>query len=191
MPDGGIAGSIAEILKALESAADDGDHCVVVYPDMDSLRKIYARYSKKMVDGNEIVVLLPYYETVDKVKSVLSQHGVDARLYEVRGELLVMDSYRTYLGFQQDSDILFGRIVSHAIMSRKGGIAIMADMGAYYLIDRIADLARNIATTAGRSRLKVRGFCSYHKKDYDKLSDGQRKAIFGSGYRALVVQQTS
>ena len=121
----------------------------------------------------------------------MSQHGVDARLHEVRGELLVMDSYRTYMGFQQDSDLLFGRLVSHAITSRKGGIAIMADMGAYYLIDRIADLARNTATTTGQSRLKVGGFCSYHKKDYDKLSDSQRKAIFGNGYRALVVQQTS
>jgi hypothetical protein len=73
--------------------------------------------------------------------------------------------------------------VSNAILSGKSGICIMADMGAFFFIDRMAEMA------AGR--LKVRGFCTYHKRDFEKLSEGQRKAIFGKGYKALIVQQTS
>lgn len=65
-------------------------------------------------------------------------------------------------------------------MSKKSGICIIADMGAFFLIDRVAEVA------AGR--VKVRGFCTYHRRDFEKLSEGQRRAIFGQGYKALVVQ---
>ncbi|HKZ62585.1 MAG TPA: hypothetical protein VJZ68_09275 [Nitrososphaera sp.] len=41
------------------------------------------------------------------------------------------------------------------------------------------------------SRLKVSGFSAYHQRDFEMLSEGQRMAIFGQGYKALFVQQTS
>jgi hypothetical protein len=56
-------------------------------------------------------------------------------------------------------------------------------MGAFFLTDRVAELASG--------RMKVRGFCTYHQREFEKLSEGQRKAIFGKNYRAVFVQQTS
>jgi hypothetical protein len=56
-------------------------------------------------------------------------------------------------------------------------------MGAFFLIDRVVEIASG--------RIKVRGFCTHHQRDFEKLSEGQRKALFGKGYRALFVQQTS
>ncbi|HKG41621.1 MAG TPA: hypothetical protein VKA98_05740 [Nitrososphaeraceae archaeon] len=48
-------------------------HYLVVYPDMNTLRRIYSYYTKmQLEDNNEIVLILPYYETAEMVRSVLS-----------------------------------------------------------------------------------------------------------------------
>jgi hypothetical protein len=172
---------IEQVLKLLESI--DDERYVVVYRDYNSFRKIYSQHAKKRIENNEVVILLPYYETTDRARAALTRAGVNVKALEGSGFLVIMDSYAAFLGFQQDNELFFSRLVSHAVVSRKSGICIIADMGAFFLIDRVAALASG--------RMKVRGFCTYHQKDFEKMPEGQRKAIFGTGYRALIVQQTS
>jgi KaiC/GvpD/RAD55 family RecA-like ATPase len=173
--------SVKKILELLESIGDE--HYVVVYGDHGSFRDVYAQHAKRQIEKNEVVILLPYYETAEKVRTALGRAGIDVRAHEGTGSLIIMDSYATFLGFRQENELFFSRMVSHAIVSGKAGICIVADMGAFFLIDRTAEIA------AGR--IRVRGFCAYHRRDFDKLSEGQRKAIFGRGYKALFVQQAS
>jgi hypothetical protein len=180
--------SIAEILRMLDSI--DAERYVVVYPDLVAFRKIYSHFATKRIENNEVVVILPYYETIDRVRLVLEQSRIDVRTQETRGYLALMDSYAAYLGFQQDSALLFNRLVSHALVSKKSRISIMADMGAFFLIDQVAEIARRSQPSAAGG-MKVTGFCTYHKKDFEKLSDGQKRAIFGSGHEVLMVQQAS
>jgi hypothetical protein len=45
-----------------------------------------------------------------------------------------------YLHSQYENELLFNRLIAHAAVSGKSGIAIMADMGVFCLIDRIAQL---------------------------------------------------
>lgn len=170
--------SIKEILKLLESI--EGERYVVVYRDYGGFRNVYSQHAKQQIENNEMVIMLPYYETTDRTRAVLDQAGIDVRAQEGSGFLVIMDSYTAFLGFKQDSELFFSRLVSHAIVSKKNGICIVADMGAFFLIDRVAEIA------AGR--VKVRGFCAYHQRDFEKLSEGQREAVFGQGFRALVVQ---
>jgi hypothetical protein len=174
-------GSIKEVFKLLESI--DNERYVVVYRDHESFRKVYSQHTKKRMENNEVMILLPYYETADRVRTTLNQAGIDVRAQESSGFLVIMDSYAAYLGFQQDNELFFSRLVSHAIISGKSGICIIADTGAFFLIDRVTEIASG--------RIKVRGFCTYHQNDFEKMSEGQRKAIFGRGYRALFVQQAS
>jgi hypothetical protein len=173
--------SVREILKLLGSIEDE--RYVLVYSDYDTLGEIYSRHAKAQIRNKEVVILLPYYQTTERVRAALRKAGIDVKKQESSGFLVIMDSYAAFLGFRQDNELFFSKLVSNAILSGKSGICIMADMGAFFFIDRMADMA------AGR--LKVRGFCTYHKQDFEKLSEGQRKAIFGKGYKALIVQQTS
>jgi hypothetical protein len=173
--------SVKEILELLESI--DDERYVVVYGDHGSFREVYTQHAKRQIEKNEVVILLPYYETAERARAALRRAGVDVKEQEGMGSLIIMDSYATFLGFRQDSELFFSRLVSHATVSKKAGICIIADMGAFFLIDRTAEIA------AGR--IRVRGFCAYHRRDFDKLSEGQRKAIFGRSYRALFVQQAS
>jgi hypothetical protein len=42
-------------------------HTILIYPNLRTLRKVYSRYLNIKIQKNRIVVILPYYETVESV----------------------------------------------------------------------------------------------------------------------------
>jgi hypothetical protein len=64
-----VAKNVADIVELLDSIADE--HYVVDYPDMVSFRRMYSQYAKRRLENNEVVILLPYYETTDGVREVV------------------------------------------------------------------------------------------------------------------------
>jgi hypothetical protein len=70
-------GSNNDILDHL-THAEYGTHSVLVYPNIETLRETYSRYAKSQLeDNNEIVLILPYYETANKVRKILSEGFVN------------------------------------------------------------------------------------------------------------------
>jgi hypothetical protein len=55
-----------------------GHHYLILYPDIETMRKVYSSYIKmQLVEQPDAVVLfLSYYDTTDNVRSVLSSKGV-------------------------------------------------------------------------------------------------------------------
>ena len=89
----GFAEEISNELRESEI----GSHFLVQYPDLPTLREMYSHYIKSAVPGdNEIVVILPFYETTDNVRRVLSEDSacIDVRKYEKEQRLLIMDSLK-------------------------------------------------------------------------------------------------
>lgn len=129
-----------------------------------------------------MVIMLPYYETTDRTRSVLRQTGIDVRAQEGSGFLLIMDLYAAFLGFKQDSKPFLSRWCPTQSSRRKAEYAYRRH--GRVLSDRQGSRDR-------RRQDKGQGFCTFHRRDFEKLSEGQRRAIFGQGYRTLVVQQTS
>jgi hypothetical protein len=100
---------VNETLDALKES-QTGTHCLMVYPDLQSLRAIYSSYTKILLENNnEIVLLLPYYETTDMVRLALSGansnsgnvnpnlgqfSGIDVEKYEKEGSLIIRDSIK-------------------------------------------------------------------------------------------------
>jgi hypothetical protein len=53
--------------------ARQGSHYIIVYRGLPTLRRIYSQYTKRQIEEkNEIVLILPHYETTDMVRCVLS-----------------------------------------------------------------------------------------------------------------------
>lgn len=52
--------------------AEVGSHYLVIYPDIPTLRTIYSNYAKSELeeDSNELVVILPCYETTYGVRKI-------------------------------------------------------------------------------------------------------------------------
>jgi hypothetical protein len=91
-----------------------GTHCLMVYPDLMTLRGIYSHYTKiQLEDNNEIVLILPYYETTDMVRLALSGQdnsnnlfgfsGINVSKYEKDGSLIIMDSLKGYFPLDEQS----------------------------------------------------------------------------------------
>jgi len=60
-----------------------GYHCLILYPNIETIRKIYAEYIHLMIEENNVAILfLPYYDTTDKVRKELMKKGLDVRRYE-------------------------------------------------------------------------------------------------------------
>ena len=114
-----ILRGVNETLDAIKES-ETGTHGLLVYPDITTLRAIYSRFTKiQLEDKNEIVLILPYYETTDMVRLVLSgsnvygdditnnpvgYSGIDVGKYEKEGSLVIVDSLKGYFGSDQQQE---------------------------------------------------------------------------------------
>src|ERR671930_1153218 len=108
---------INDIVEQLNQS-EFSTHHILIYSDIETLRKVYSSYTKRRLkDNNEIVVILPYYETTDKVREILSdgfatiakgdgkgnnksnnnnEKNIDISKYEKEGSLIIKDSVGVY-----------------------------------------------------------------------------------------------
>jgi hypothetical protein len=112
---------ILDQLNQIESGA----HYIFIYNDLITFRQIYSYYAKILLEeNNELVLLLPYYETTDSVRRHLreNEHAcIDVRKYEKEGLLVIIDSVRAY--FRSTSIMTFvERLVKHAEKLGKDGV---------------------------------------------------------------------
>ena len=79
---------------------ESGAHYILIYGDLITFRQIYSYYTKiQLEENNELVLLLPYYETTDTVRCHLRENEracIDVRKYEKEGSLAIIDSVRAY-----------------------------------------------------------------------------------------------
>jgi hypothetical protein len=111
---------ILDQLNQIESGA----HYIFIYNDLITFRQIYSYHTKILLEeNNELVLLLPYYETTDSVRRHLreNEHAcIDVRKYEKEGSLVIIDSVRAY--FRSTSIMTFvERLVKHAEKLGKDG----------------------------------------------------------------------
>jgi hypothetical protein len=75
-----------------------GEHNVLVYPDKSTLREIYSCYCNNTSASDEMILLIPFYETVQGVRHTLEKKaGIDVEKYEKDGSLEIIDSFENCL----------------------------------------------------------------------------------------------
>src|SRR5919107_3014464 len=192
-----INGNSNDILKQLRQA-EYGAHYIIVYYDMMTLRQIYAGYIKTQLEyNNEIVLILPYYETTETVRSVLSENhssnggsGFDVSKYEKEGSLVIIDSAEAY--FTSDTDLMsfLARLAKKAQSSGKNGISVIADLASFSYFNRIDKLLEYEMSlpTKYDDDMKLKGFCFYHQEDFDRrLSEEEKQKLLEHHDKALIV----
>jgi hypothetical protein len=165
--------------------AEYGVHYLVIYPDMITLRRIYSYYAKmQLEDNNEIVLILPYYETTEMVRNVLSGDDknnqgstIDVRKYEKEGLLVIIDSVKAY--FRSDTDLMsfIGRLSKQAQNSGKSGVSVIADLASFYFhngVDKLIEYEMSLPTKYD-DNMKLKGYCLYHQEDFDRRLTKQQK----------------
>ena len=180
-----INGNSNEVLKQLRQA-EYGAHYIIVYHDLMTLRQIYAGYIKtQLEDNNELVLILPYYETTETVRSILSESPsnrgsvFDVSKYEKEGSLMIIDSAEAY--FASDTDFLsfIEKLTKQAQSSGKNGISVIADLASFSYFNRIDKLIEYEMSlpTKYDDNMKMKGFCFYHQEDFDRRLTEQQKQM--------------
>ena len=193
-----INGNSNDILKQLRQA-EYGAHYIIVYYDMMTLRQIYTSYIKTQLEyNNELVLILPYYETPETVRTVLSGENhssnegsiIDVRKYEKEGSLMIIDSVEAY--FSSDTDLMsfVEKLAKKAQSSGRNGISVIADLDSFYYFNRIDKLIEYEMSlpTKYDDKMKLKGFCFYHQEDFDRrLSKEEKQKLVEHHGKALRV----
>lgn len=215
-----ITGSNHEILEHLINT-EYGAHSIIVYPNIQTLRETYSKYVKRQLeDNNEIVVILPYYETIDKVRKTLtdgfvtiadgndaaaaavndneSNNVIDVGKYEKEGSLMIIDSVKGYFGSDSDYEgedrlmSFFKQLVKKAESLGKDGVSVIADLGSFYHHQSINATKKlfehELSLPSKYEGMKFKGFCAYHKADFDRrFTEEQKQKLLQHHSKALVI----
>jgi hypothetical protein len=175
--------------------AEHGAHYMIIYPDLDTLRELYSSYIHKQIkENNEIVMINPFYETTDSVRQVLSgkySDGMDSiSKYEKEKLIMIIDSLEEYFGKQPD--MTFKRnLANHARQAGRNGLSILGDIGAYPHKSKHKDLVDYESSLPAKyDDVPMKGFCLYHEKDFDNLSDDQKRKLTEHHGKAIKIMNT-
>jgi hypothetical protein len=180
-----------------------GIHTLVTYPDLMMLRRIYLQYVKtQLEERNEIVLILPYYETTDAVRLALSgevdtynsnkfgNSRTDVRKYERDASLIIMDSLKGYFPLgkwssndnTKDGNLDFISylevLLKQAERQGKNGVTVLSDLGSFHHLEygtrKLVAYEQSLPITYEGRNLK--GFCLYHQKDFERRFSEEQQA---------------
>lgn len=170
------------ILQLLKSPI--GYHCLILYPNIETIRKIYAEYIHLMIEENNVTILvLPYYDTTDKVRQELMMKGLDVRKYERSNSLTLIDFAKVvdnpYLGLPAAFGLkeFVNKIQAY---NKNKNLVVIADMSLYNHSKNVDDLLKyERLSDDGYANQNWRQICLYHKLDFHLMfTDAQKQKIF-------------
>jgi hypothetical protein len=166
-----------------------GSHFLVIYHDLDTFRELYSQYAKAALKDNEIVVILPFYETVNNVRIILSEDSacIDVGKYEKEQSLLIIDSLKSYFGSQEGLMPFVKKIVEFAKVSGRSGVSVIGDMGPFFYYGKNDGLLHYETTTLPTrfEGINLKGICTYHRQDFKKFSEKEKGMLLNHHGKTL------
>jgi len=187
-----ITGSRNDILEHINQA-EYGAHYLLIHPGLRVLREIYSSYVKTQLQHkNEIVFILPHYETADSVRKVLSEgfgaepNRINIRKYENEGSLIIIDSIKGHFG-SDDLTTFVKQLVKKAEGSGKKGVSMFADGGSFFHFKKLQELVEHEMSMPSKFDMNLKRFCVLDRKDFDILEEEQRQKLVKHHGKGLTV----
>jgi len=152
-----------------------GHHYLILYPDIETMRKVYASYVKKQLkeQPDSVVLFLSYYDTTDTVRSVLSSKGIRVKDREKEGSMIILDIMKVLqYPYFEVPDIEKLRALARKTEKQFGDktIFIIADMSVFNHTKMAPELLEYEKTL--HKDLKVerwKELCLYNKRDFETM----------------------
>jgi hypothetical protein len=169
------------------SQAEYGDHDIILYDNLADFREIYSYYCKEAFEpNNDIVLIATTYESIHRVKSNLESEGIDVPRRIGEGSLWVIDSVKGYHMPDVYGLLKLARsLEARAEKEEKSGVAVFADMGSFFLLNKRKELVDYEQSVPGRLNTKLKAFCCYHSDDFNTLAKPQKKMLLESHHVAV------
>jgi hypothetical protein len=175
---------VASIMAQVRQA-DLHDHNMLIYSDLPTFRKIYSKCAKQALDSNEIVILITNYDGFDKVIAALKHVGISVNNETKEGNLTILDSLKTYQIDVNGSVNFTKSLVTRAARDGKAGIINLADLGSFFVSERVPLLVEYEQSLQRKMAVPAKGICAYHKDDFATLSEEQQEEIIAAHNRVM------
>ena len=186
-----IYGNSESIREELKNTAF-GAHHLIVYPDLNTVRKVYSHYINDALNvKNETVIVLPFFETTDTVRRTLreSEFDIDVTKHEKQQSLLVMDSLKGYFGSPERVWPAFiKQALEHAKTSGKNGVSVFGDLGSFFYHNKDNDLMDYELSLSSKYDDNLKTFCLYNKREFDlRLTEQQRQKLLEHHGKNMII----
>lgn len=176
-----LQGNPTEISEQLIKS-EYGSHFAIIYPDLVSLREMYSHYTRSVLSkGSEIVIIMPFLETVNEVRRILSEDNANLNVgrYEKEQVLLIVDSLKGFFGSALGILPFLIQTVDYAIRIGKNGLSILGDMGSFFYYGRKEGLLDYEKTLSSKykSMNYTKGFCMYNAQDFSRRLDEEERQV--------------
>ena len=193
-----------------------GENGIVIYPNLQTFRQIYAKYVKDQLatkeleeekedDNNSkgngqskprIILIATFYETIDSVKHSLRAVGVkDIQSLIDNGSLVIVDAFSSYYPDINGMKKLVTSLSDSARKEGRVGVTAIVDMGSFFLFGgdgKATELINYEASLAPKTEGgNVRCFSCYHVGNYDTLKDNQKEELAQKGKRLLEITEST
>jgi KaiC/GvpD/RAD55 family RecA-like ATPase len=143
----------------------------LVYSDAESFGKVYSDCCKKRLADNDIVILVTFYETAEKVKLRLGNTGIDVNKHLKEESLIIADAAKEIFGEKKDLLQFLLNVERHAKRVGKGCVSVIMSMGVFFLYEKEEEMLEYEGLI---DLSKIRNWkCCYHRGDLGRLSEAQ------------------
>jgi hypothetical protein len=201
------------IKKWFKEEIAEGENGIIIYPNLQTFRQIYAQYvkdqlakekEKEQINNNNtrnkqlmprIILFATFYETVESVKHNLSAVGVDVQRHIDNGSLVIVDAFSSYYPDINGMKKLVASLSQRARKEGRAGVSAIVDMGYFFLFGgdgRATELINYETSLPPKTEGgNVKGFSCYHGGNYNTLKDSQRKELAQKGKKVLEVTEST
>ena len=193
------------IQRWFDKEVEDGENSILVYPSTQTFRQIYTKYVKDHLvsarkqeveeennnnssrDNNKqskprIILIAPFYETVDSVKHQLSAFGIENVQGLIdSGSLVIADSFHSFFPDSQGMKKLIDSLSERARKEGRPGVTAIVDVGFFFLFggdSKAADLISYEASLAPKTQDgNVKGISCYHWGNYETLTERDKELL--------------
>lgn len=179
---------IAETM-ARKGLIEPGSHTLLVYNDLKAFCEIYTQYSGALLPQNEIVVIGTQYEPINNVKNTLRLSGLDAERYLNQGTLFILDAQHVYQDAGSHGMWKFAMSLLLRVKKEgRRGVTWFGDAGSFFSFEKIEELMQYELSLPQKYEDSIKTVCSYHLKDFEKLTEAQKQTLFDHHLKSILVE---
>ena len=155
-----------------------------MYPDIETIRRVYANYIKRQLEEQpeSVILFLSYYDTTDNVGRTLNAKGVRVKEREQNGSMIILDIMKVIqssLFEVPDIEKLreFAKKTEQQFEDKT--ILIIADMSVFNHLHKATELLEYEKTLHRDLKIeRWKELCLYNKRDFETMfTEGQSKAL--------------
>ena len=194
------------IQRWFDKEVQDGENTILVYPNTQTFRQIYTKYvkdhlvsSKKQEVEEEnnnnnsfrynnkqlkprIILIAPFYETVDSVKHQLSAFGIENVQGLIdSGSLVIADSFHSFFPDSNGMKKLIDSLSERARKEERPGVTAIVDVGFFFLFggdSKAVNLISYEASLAPKTQDgNVKGISCCHWGNYETLTERDKEVL--------------